>query len=676
MLLVFCFVTTGVSCQTAPPQQEKFHNDERLTAAAYPDVPAVILLDRHELNFTFAPNKQRPYAELVHTRRIQLLNNDAQIYKKMLIPFDDRSQIFHIQGRILRADGSIVNMPNNRSVNVNLFAKSRKAAAMYNDVGAKLTKVSGAKKGDVIEVSYVRVYKDARWVDPIAIGGPLPIERGEVVVSYPNAFDVDYRVLKQGRVEKKERPAVIPTKVKSVEGKGEGVSGKKLAFVFKKVRALYPEDRRPDDVALSTQVHLQLKGYTFRGKRYSAYETWNDVARWYSQLTQNRDTADTETKKAVRALGGKGGTKRQKVQRVQRFLQDEVVDVPSFLNIAALAPHNAGEVAARKIGDAKDQTSLGLAMLRHMGLDGFPVLVSRLGSHAQVPDLPSPAAFNHVLIAIPSGGRYTFIDPATPFLPTGRLPGPVQGQRGILVRGNEAIFIDLPIDPPSANRRLLEYRLALSLSGTVTGQLKIQLDGLDAALVRGILQKGGEPEEVARRIKALLLPQETSGLRWAEVLPMNKTTMKAGATLVLQVMLQNSALADEKQGALTVNLSGLLGRPLPSVWREGRQSPMLFPFRYREKVRMALSLPDGWGIEAIPVAQSVENSLVNGKEFWTLSDGTLFLERELQLSGRWVEKSNYRKLSAPVKTLWRNAEAGVRIVKGGDRGQSYGVDPF
>ena len=49
------------------------------------------------------------------------------------------------------------------------------------------------------------------------------------------------------------------------------------------------------------------------------------------------------------------------------------------------------------------------------------------------------------------GGGYAFIDPATLGLPTGRLPGALQGQRGLLVRpapggGVRGEFVDLPED--------------------------------------------------------------------------------------------------------------------------------------------------------------------------------------------------------------------------------------
>src|SRR5690606_36745105 len=119
--------------------------------------------------------------------------------------------------------------------------------------------VSGAEVGDVIELSYLRVFRDPRWVEPVRIGGELPVVRGEVIVNHPNAFDVDFRVTKLGR-SVSARPVKLPQSVKGPNHDGDGVPRQRLVFVFESEPAIYPEERRPDVEALATQVHVQLKG--------------------------------------------------------------------------------------------------------------------------------------------------------------------------------------------------------------------------------------------------------------------------------------------------------------------------------------------------------------------------------------------------------------------------------
>src|SRR5690606_24188329 len=48
-------VAVAFGCASDRTQMERFHVDNRVDEGAFPDVPAVVLLDRTELTFTFAP---------------------------------------------------------------------------------------------------------------------------------------------------------------------------------------------------------------------------------------------------------------------------------------------------------------------------------------------------------------------------------------------------------------------------------------------------------------------------------------------------------------------------------------------------------------------------------------------------------------------------------------------
>jgi hypothetical protein len=670
-VLGFLVVTLG-ACAGPKPQMEKFHVSGRVERGAFPDVPAVVLLDRHELTFSFSPDQMKPYAQQLVTRRIQLFDDSATELAKLQLPYDDRSRIMHIQARITRPDGTVKELSADRTVDLPRYKEGSPPAKLYNDEGYKLSKVSGAKAGDVIEYSYLRVFRDPRWVEPVRIGGALPVVRGEVLVNHPANYDLDYRVTKLGRVVQK-RPAKLPQRIKGPDGRGEGVSGTRLVWVFENEAAIYPEEKRPDEAALATQVHVQLKGYTLRNQRYTAYRTWDDVATWYRELTAGHDQPDSSVETAVRDSGGKAGTKAQKLKRAQRYLQDRVSDVPTFLNLAALPAHSPGAILSSKIGDAKDQASLGLAMLRHMGIDGFPVLVSRLGSFAVVPDLPTPAPFNHVIIAVPAGGAYQFIDPSTPFLPTGRLPGALQGQRGLLVRTDRAELIDLPVDKAEDNTRKFEVSLSLNREGMASGQMRVELKGLDAAGARFILASG---EDVSKRMRALLSTGEGSEIEWSSVVAVAGKRDDPDKALKLQVTLSPGNVAVPRGSALSLNVEKILGRPLPALWREARRMPLVFGHPFTETHRLSLSLPDPMGVDALPRETDSAGELLTIAERWAIADGVLWLDRKMRLDARAVDAAEYLDLRSPVQALWVAQANPVKVMPGGDRGQSYGGDPF
>lgn len=672
-----CALFVVVGCGPSRPKVETFHKSGRVEAGAFPDVDAVVLLDRSELTFTYSVEKQRPYAELIRTIRVQVLREEGVERAKVQIPFDRRSRVLHIQARRISPQGDITEMPPDRAVDLRFFKEGTKAANFYGDVGGRYTKVSDVQVGDVFEVSWVRVYRDAKWIDPLRISRDIPVVRGEVVVNYPKSYDVDYRVTRKDRVDGRERPVKIPARVKGLEDPGQGVSGTRLAFVFENERAIYPEEGRPDLDALATQVHVQLRGYTLRNQRYDGFRSWDDVARWYTQLTKANAVADDAVQAQIKALGGTRGRKRDQIRRVQRYLQDEIDDVPAFFHLAALKTHAPGEVIQQGMGDAKDQAQLGIALLKGMGLGAFPVLVSRAGSSAQVPDLPTPAPFNHVILAIPSGGRYTFIDPSTPMLPTGRLPGALQGQRGVLLRDAEtAELIDLSEDDPKQNRVTFDMKLALALSGIVTGRVQAKVNGVDAAKVRKTIALGGPSTDIALRTKAVLQPGDETKLVYKDAIVAKKNAAAPDRTLQVNVIVGPSDVAPEKDGRLALNLESITGRLLPSFWREARQYALVLDAPFEQKIDVELSLPDGWGLEALPKDREITSEGITIKERYSLSKGVLYYTREAVVNHRRVEADRYLTVRQPLARLWAAQSDPILVVAGGKRGQDYGADEF
>jgi hypothetical protein len=668
----------AVACPNRRADVERFHRSSRVGSSDFPDAKAVVLLDRTELTFS-ASESGNPYAEEVHTRRVQILDKGALNLQRVLIPFDARSRILQIQGRLLRQNGGVDEMPADLGADVERFNAGSKAAALYNDdKGYKLTRVSGAEVGDVVEITYVRVLRDPRWVEPISVGGDLPCVRGEVVINHPSGFDIDFRVTQNGSTIAM-RPNKFPTRIQppgAPKNDDEGgVAGTRHSFVFNTIPAVFTEGQNPEPSALTTQVHVQLRSMQIGAKRRDLYRDFDDVAAWYRELTRGSDVPDSAVVNRARSVE-RGASKQQKIERVQRLLQDQIDDVPSFLNLAALPAHPPREILEAGIGDAKDQASLGLALLRALGIDGFPVLVSRLGSFASVPDLPTPAPFNHVVIAIPAGGSYAFIDPSTHALPTGRLPGALQGQKGLLVRADRAELVDLPEDTANENTSSLELELDLDEEGVARGQLIATLEGLDAASAREILRLRGP--DMRKRMRALLLeePGDDAGFAFDVVARAQTGTDRADEPLKLQIALAPTRIATRVGDRLELTGERLLGRPLSFLWREARRSPVVLANRSISRTKISVKLPAKMGVGELPQTFKRDAPLVASQLEWAIADGVLWANRVIRLDERIVPAERYVELRDPLTALWMRAQTPIRVMSGGNRGQSYDGDPF
>ncbi len=696
VLAMACAALLIAACAQRPkPDTERFSNNQRVDGGDFPDADGVILLDRTEVSFFPPTGKSEVVAEVVHTQRIQIATAKGLGLARMVLPFDSRTRFVSVQGKVIHPDGSSAAMHENAMVDVDRFKDGTAAARLYDGKGYKAIKVGDVQIGDVIELVTLALVRDPRWLPPVSVGAEivlagaegssaimrLPYVRGEVVVNIPKGFDVDTRITRHGRLVQNVLPVKIPTRVGSLTQNvsvDDGIAGQRLAFVFDREPALFPEGAAPQSSALCTQVHVQLLRYQpDRGGEGVGFRSFDDVARWYRELTFHLDQPTDYAKNLVKPIAR--GSKADRLKAVQRYVQDEIGDVPTFLHLAALPVHSGDDVARVKVGDSIDQANLTLSMLRSMGVDGFAVLVSRAGSFASVPDLATPAPFNHVVIAVPQGGSYAWIDPSTPGLPTGRLPGALQGQKGVLVRPDRGVLIDLPEDQPDDNVTTVELELVQDGAGGITGVCKATLMGVDAALARGYLLQAST---AAAQLQKLLLGDDSGAPDvLTKIVLQDPTRISTGPTddvdapLKLELRVVPLKAVDDVH-PLDLVPERYVGRPLAFLWRDGRKAPVVLDHRGIVKVKLSVKMPEGKGVQELPASLAKSGSILTVDEQWAVADGAFWLSRTLKVQERIVPVERYDELRAAAASLWSRQQQVVHVVDGGDRGAAYNGDPF
>jgi hypothetical protein len=651
-----------LACSARPRPELESIGIDRADANDFPDATAVVLLDRYEVHFAETGDA----AEVQWTRRIQVLTPAGVESASLLVPFDERTQVVSLTGRLRAADGSERVTKEDAFIDVDRYKNNTPAAKLYDGPGYKFSRMPGVGVGDVVETNVLMRVRDARWLPPIVVGGSLPLLRGEVIIDAPSPFDIDARVTRQGRIVKHPINR-IPTTVKMLtEPDRPAVAGQRYAFVFDREPAVFAEGAAAEAGAMASQVHVLLR------KGRDDFRTIDDVALWYRQLVGDSDQPAADVKALVN--GFKGG-KTDKLRAVQRFLQDDVADAPTFLHLAALPVRRASDVLSKRVGDAKDQASLGLAMLRALGIDGFPVLVSRAGSFASIPDLPTPAPYNHVVIAIPAGGKFSFIDPSTPGLPTGRLPGSLQSSKGILVKQDGGELIDLPADDEDDNLVDVNIEIKLASDGAFSGLAKALVQGVDSAPVRRMLAV--DDDQAGPKLQDILLgardgaPDFPTTITFTDVFRVASKEGNEDDSIRVQARMKQGIIAGNR-----IVMDELAGRPAAFMWREGRRSPVFLGQKRTWRVRVAVKMPTGLGIAELPVSMDKPGSLVSVDERWAVADGTLFFQRNMVFHERIVPPERYDEMRAAITSSWARASQVVSLVPGGDRGAVYNGDPF
>lgn len=143
----------------------------------------------------------------------------------------------------------------------------------------------------------------------------------------------------------------------------------------------------------------------------STADGWADVAAWatplYPRRFKDRGIADL----LIRQLKLDPRDQLGSALRATAFVQGEVRYTGLDMGQNSHAP-NAPEVTLeRRFGDCKDKTALLIALLEEVGIQADPVLVHTAHREAIRTRLPSPLAFDHVIVRAKVEGQEIWIDP-------------------------------------------------------------------------------------------------------------------------------------------------------------------------------------------------------------------------------------------------------------------------
>lgn len=190
------------------------------------------------------------------------------------------------------------------------------------------------------------------------------------------------------------------------------------------LRRLQFEER--DLAAVDIEEQLPAAYLPWRAIQFSEYQDWSKVASWAAQMFQVGGPLPAAAQSAVDQLRA-SPTRDARISGALQWVQSEIRYFSVALGESSHRPYPPATVVERRYGDCKDKSLLLIAMLRALGVEARPALVSLSSRHGLDRYLPTPVVFDHVVVQVESDGSTYYIDPA-------RL-----GQRGALGRMGQAL---------------------------------------------------------------------------------------------------------------------------------------------------------------------------------------------------------------------------------------------
>ena len=167
---------------------------------------------------------------------------------------------------------------------------------------------------------------------------------------------------------------------------------------------------------------------------WSGHADWNSVARWATPLYAVPQPLDPDVRRIAEGIAASHASPAQRLLASLRFVQSEIRYLGVEVGVGSHAPRAPGEVLARRFGDCKDKTVLLLSLLGELGVPASAALVFTGRLRAEDASLPSPAAFDHVMVVAEIEGTRYWVDPTLPAQGSGTLGGLWQPDYGLALR--------------------------------------------------------------------------------------------------------------------------------------------------------------------------------------------------------------------------------------------------
>lgn len=418
--------------------------------AKYPDQPFVYLLDDGVVIHQADGTGSETYRQV-----IQILTRDAAArWGEHSFSYVAKRQKFVLNwARVLSLDGKVIS---DKPVHEQeTTAPVAEAYPVYSDTKIVRMTLGGVEPGTIVDLSYTTETLEppmpGSFENAWSVNTGRPTRRSRLIVDVPATLTP--------RIE--EYNLTFPRRTSEAHGR------RVYEWAAKDVPVVDPEPFPGWPNAVDMQIAV------------GAPLTWNDVARWYAGLAQDRYGFGPGLDSVFRTVTALSRTRDDSLHAVYRWVAQEIRYVSLAFGQGGYQPRRPEEVVATKLGDCKDKATLLITLLRHMGERAYPVLVSLNGAPDSL--MPGPGQFDHVIVALErpgAGGGYQFLDPTAELAPFGELDPDLQGEFGLLVKSDgSGQRVILPETPPSANVEANRIVGQLGPDGSFTGRFVERVSG-------------------------------------------------------------------------------------------------------------------------------------------------------------------------------------------------------
>jgi transglutaminase-like putative cysteine protease/tetratricopeptide (TPR) repeat protein len=381
--------------------------------------------------------------------------------------------------RVHKADGSTVETPVADAMD--MPAEASREAPVYSDIKEKHLPVRSLAAGDKLEYQYRLTTNTAEAPGQFWGAEHFAVQAG-VVLNQTITLEVPATTYVQ--VWDPKHPATPVTK--------DGV--KTWRWTSSQIKPSQRDEKGTMTAADVKDPDEDSDGRKLPSIAWTTFHDWAQVGDWYRGLIEPRAQPTATIRAKADELTKNAKTPQAQAEALYRFVAGQIRYVSISFGIGRIQPHAADEVLANGYGDCKDKDTLLEALLRSKGFITSPVLIG--AGIAAIPDVPSPAVFNHEIttVELPGTGRI-WLDSTAEVAPFRVLSPVIRDQEAlVLPQKAPASLQKTPADPPYPYTERFDSVMSLNTEGVLKGKITLLMRS-DSELVYRTLIRQAAPSQ-------------------------------------------------------------------------------------------------------------------------------------------------------------------------------------
>ena len=537
----------------------------------------------------------------------------ARQYGVVTFPFAGDNQRVEIDSiRVRKPDGSTVETPSSDAQE--MPQEVTRQAPFYSDLKEKQVPVRNLRVGDRIEYK-VRVI-DTKPEVPGQFWGQDSFGSWGVILNESIELHV---------------PKSVSVKVWSPEyAPARTETGDEITYRW---NGSHTEPTVGKD-GKAVQREIDPKG-TLPTMAWTTFPSWEAVGAWYRQLEADRIVPDAAVKAKVEELIAGKTTDAEKAQALYTFVATQIRYIGVAFGIGRYQPHPASEVLRNQYGDCKDKHTLLAAMLTAAGLHPEAALI---GAGIKLnEEVPSPAAFNHMITLVPVAGAPVWLDTTAELAPYQVLTQVIRNKQALVIPEKNAAKLETT--PPGLPFSSFTKFLAsgtLTKEGTMKAHMEYTTRGDDEIVMRTLFRQvpRGQWNDLAQRL--------------SQGFGFSGTTSNPDAARP-ELTTEPVRISYDYEREKTGDWDNHRIVPLfPVVFLspvDEKNPPKKYPIQLGEPrvetSRSTIKLPAGWGAD-LPAEVHQKTSFATFDKTYKIDGDTLTTERTIQILSREVPAADWK----------------------------------